>query len=115
MRLVSLRVVAAVSAVDGLYFSLTNPSSANSLLIIVGVGLLAVTAYVWFALAVRVGAYFWPASLRTQRRQALFLAGVSVLLVLMQSIGQLDWRDVLAIVPLAAAFYIYLSYRSAGS
>ena len=109
-RFMSLRLVAVVTGIDAVYFSLTEPNAGNSLMLIAGIGLLAISVYVWVGLAVRCGAAFWPTPARGQRRLTTFLAVVVMVLILMQSIGQLSWRDFAAIIPFAVAFYVYLAY-----
>ena len=112
-RVISLKLVGAISLVDGLFFSLTSPKTGNSSLIIVGTCLLVAGMYAWSALFVRVLAAFWPLRLRTKRHLAVFLAILVSVLIIMQSIGQLSWRDGLAIIPFAVALYAYVAYLAA--
>jgi hypothetical protein len=113
---VSFRLVAAISVIDGVFFGLSNPgSNASGVLIIAGIALLAVGIFAWSGLLIRLAALFWPFGLRAQRRLVIFATAISLALILMQSIGQLSWRDVLTFLPLALALYIYIAYLSAGS
>jgi len=71
---------------------------------------LAACFYAWLAFIIRLIALFWPFSIRSQRHLAGALTLLATFMILMQSIGELSWRDVLAIVPLVAILYVYVGY-----
>ena len=103
------RVIAITLAGLG-FFCVTNPVRSSPLLAVLGTVILGVLIYVWSQVAVDTVGLFWPFQARARRLAILMVAGVSVFLIIMQSIGELSWRDVFAIVPLATISYIYLSY-----
>jgi hypothetical protein len=81
-------------------------------MIILGSLLTALTIYFILLALTRLLAVFFIMSKRTQRRFAIFITLILMFLLLMQSIGQLSLRDILAIVPLMVILYIYLTYIS---
>lgn len=111
---ITLRRAAPILALDVLFFNFVNPAKSSSFLIIAGCILLFGTLYLLNRLMVRLLAFFLELSERTQRRLALCVTVLICFLLLMQSIGQLDMRDALAAIPLAFAFYMYMSYTSRG-
>ena len=109
-RFASLKLLGIVSVIDAAFFSLTSPQTSHSLLIIAGICLLVAGIYVWTATLVRVLGAFWPLTLRTKWRLVMFLTVMTSLLIVMQSIGQLSWRDALVIIPFVAVLYAYIAY-----
>ena len=99
----------AVLGADIIFFNLVDPA-VSSFVIVVGCILLAATIYCLTLLSSDVIAMFVGTSARTRRRAALFVTAPLTFLILMQSIGQLSGRDVLAAVALTIIFYIYVSY-----
>ncbi len=112
--MIPLKAVVIATFLDVLFFSFVDPSSGNSLLIILGGGFMALGVYVWSALIVRVVSLYWPLTLNTQRSLAILGSALVVFLILLQSIGQLSWRDILAALPFAIILYIYMSFRVNG-
>ena len=106
------RFVLPLLLADIVFFGLVDPTNSNSFMIIVGCFLTAMTIYVMILGLTRLLAVFLTMSYRTQRRFSIFATLILVFLILMQSIGQLSLRDVLAIVPLMVVLYIYLTYTS---
>ena len=94
---------------DGLFFGLTDPNKINSIFLIVGFVLFAVSLYVLTQIIldfmIKLGF-----KMKNRRKIAVFIAVLACLLLALQSIGQLTDRDVLIIVPLAALLYIYATY-----
>lgn len=95
---------------DGLFFSFTNPTKAVSQLLIVGFVLLAVSLYVLLALIGRALVTYGGLSRATTTRVSRLTAVVLIILLGMQSVGQLSPRDVAALVPLVVVGYVYLAY-----
>jgi Ca2+/Na+ antiporter len=95
---------------DILFFSLINPTTSNSYVVILGCVLVILTVYALVLTATRLVAIFIPISAATQKRFTLFVSLLLVFMLLMQSIGQLSTRDLIAILPLLVVLYIYLAY-----
>lgn len=96
--------------VDGLFFSFTNPAKVPSQLLIVGYGLLAVSLYVLSQLIGKALTAYGGLRREAVRRITRLVAVLLILLLGMQSVGQLAPRDVAALVPLVVVGYIYLAY-----
>jgi|SRR5665213_3210655 len=95
--------------VDAVMFGLTNASSVPSIGLIGGFLLLAVTFYYLirgFLSFIRL----YGVSIRRKKRLAMVMTGSISGLVALQSIGELNSRDVLVLVPLMLIGYIYSSY-----
>jgi len=109
-HIISVPIVAGVSLFGLIFFSMVNPASTNSTIVIAGAVVLSACVYVWSALIIRMMTISWPFSIRSQRSLAGALTLVSIFIVLMQSIGELSWRDVFAAVPLLVILYVYVGY-----
>ena|ERR1700722_121916 len=105
----SLYKLIVLFVLDGLLFGLTNPNKVNSLVLILGFLLLALTLYylllLLFGFMIRLGF-----KIKNRRKLALFTVVVFWILMALQSIGQLSTRDVLVIIPLAILLYVYIAY-----
>jgi len=90
-------------------FSLTRPDQLPSAILVVVFALLYVQLAVLLLLAVlvvnKLGRFAWAPS--TLRRLAGSAAVLPVFLLLLQSIGQLTWRDFLLSVAFAVLGYFY--------
>jgi len=95
---------------DILFFGLVNPTTSNSYVVILGCILIILSTYALVLIVTRLVAIFIPVSVATQKRFTLFVSLLLVFILLMQSIGQLSTRDLIAILPLLAVLYIYLTY-----
>ena len=96
-------------AIDALFFGTINPQTANSLFLIAGFVLLGLNVYV----LVKVILIFLTKlgfKIRNKGKIAAFCVILSILLLALQSIGQLSARDVLIIVPLTVILYIYTAF-----
>ncbi len=94
---------------DSLFFGLTSPANIAPTLILVGFGLLMLTAY-WLSCNVqKVLALYAPWLSRQRKLSALVTGGIAALIAL-QSIGQLTARDSLLIPLAAVALYAYFGY-----
>lgn len=109
---VSFMQVFFVTAFAGVFFGVVSPAPASSLAVIAGGITLGVLTFVWFALLARLFAAFWPFPMRQQRILAASLTLTMMFLILMQSIGELSWRDAFVAIPLAAILYVYATYVS---
>ena len=105
-----LKLILLVFGIDLLFFGFVNPVSGHSYVAIVGSLLLAISIYIMLRLIVMLFSVFFPISQRSQNRLGVFLSLVAVFLLLMQSVGQLSARDVLAVVPLMLISYLYIGY-----
>jgi len=100
---------AGLAAADGIVFGFTNAVSVPSFVLMVGFLLLSVTFYYLIrGLLTFVGLY--GVSVRRKRRLAAVMTGAVSGLVALQSIGELNSRDVLVLVPLMLIGYVYTSY-----
>lgn len=103
-----------VAVGDLAFFSVISPNRTSTPLPVLMIACVLVGATVYSAC--RVGISLFSAAfqlqLSTQKRAALSVTIALTFLVLMGSIGQLDWHDILAVVPLALVSYFYLSYMS---
>ena len=113
-QLITFKRTIILSVIVCLFFSLVAPSAGNSLVIVVGMVMLAIGVYVWCAVVVRLIALlltprFTP---RSQKAGAICVSACVVFLIILQSIGQLSWRDALATSLLTLILYLYTSYRA---
>ena len=102
-------LVIILLVLDGLFFSLTDPNSVNSILLIFGIILAGITFFAFMDLIL----YMLSNSglnLKYRKRLAVYLTILFGILLAEQSIGQLTGRDVIVIVPLSVLVYIYLTY-----
>jgi len=106
------RLLFVLLLVDILFFSITSPVGGSSLILIVGTVLLAFTIYIALRTIMSFLSVFLSVSVLTQKRIAMLTTLLLVFLILMQSIGQLSIRDVLAAIPLMVVFYLYMTYIS---
>jgi hypothetical protein len=96
---------------DAAFFTRTDASKIAPFLLIVGILLLAVTFYeLIYGLLSFARLYGLP--IRHKNRLAIYLSGILVLIVALQSIGELTPRDILVLLPLATIGYIYGLYTS---
>ena len=107
--------VLALIGIDAVYFGVSNPEGASPLVIIVGGVLVLVTVYVLASVAVAAVSVFMPLKRTTQKRLVWLSSLILAFLILMQSIGQLGWRDVLAALPFFLVAYLYITYNSVNS
>lgn len=109
---VSFLHVLLVTAFAAVFFGIVSPAPSNSVAIIAGSITLGLVTYVWVALFIRLFAIFWPFTRRQQRVLDATLTLTVMFLILMQSVGELSWRDAFAAIPLAAILYAYAMYVS---
>lgn len=95
---------------DLLFFGLINPKNAASPLLFVGFLLLAASsAFFWYAV-LWVSRVLVGRPKRLSRRLTIGLTVASVILIALQSIGQLTVRDGIVIAALLGIFWFYGSY-----
>ncbi len=104
----AFRITAITTVVAAVFFAVTNPSQGNMTLIMLGSVIMAVTLYIWVALFVKVVVSQRFLETQGTPRLALLLTIPVIYVILMQSIGQLNIQDILAIVPLVGILYLYL-------
>ena len=100
----------ALVAVDGLFFSTTNPTRVVSSVLIGGFLLLIVSLYYLYGLLLAAVRLYGLSLGRRSRRVTLFATAITVGLLALQSIGELSFRDILVLGPLAIVLYVYLGY-----
>ncbi len=105
-----LGAVLLLLVADIVYFGLVNPANSNSLVVFIGCILIIFTIYILIYGLIKLLAVFFPISRSTQRRLTIFITLLLAFLLLMQSIGQLSLKDILAMVPLMIVLYLYLTY-----
>lgn len=98
-------------AADGLFFGLTNPGQVASSELMIGFLLLVATLYYLYGRFLAAISLYGLSLSRRPRRVALFATGVSAGLLALQSIGELSFRDILVLGPLALVLYVYLGYN----
>jgi hypothetical protein len=97
---------------DIVFFGATNAHKANTYTMIIGFGLLMATAYaIIYGLVALSRLYGLP--IRNRNKLTVYLTCVMAVLFALQSIGELDPRDILVLVPLSLIAYVYSSYSQA--
>jgi Ca2+/Na+ antiporter len=104
--------MAPLIILDAGFFSLVDPRNSSSFMIIIGCILIGLTLYLVLRALTRLAGVFFTISDHTQRRFVIFITILLMFMLLMQSIGQLSLKDILAIVPLMIVLYLYLTYTS---
>jgi hypothetical protein len=99
---------ACLLGADSLIFGTTNPDTARSFILIVGFLLFSVSVcYVLYGLLTLPGLYGLP--IQHKRRLLVTLTSLSASLAALQSIGQLNPRDILVLSALTLLLYMYAS------
>jgi hypothetical protein len=108
------RRLAGLLVIDGIVFGVTNTGSAPAHILILGfVALVATFYYLFYGLLGFASLY--GLAFKRKRRLAGYLTLWTGFLVALQSIGELNTRDVLVLLPLVAIGYAYSLYgKSAG-
>jgi hypothetical protein len=97
-----------------LYFALINPESSKSLVLFGGFGLLAIDFFLVFKLILTVIGRLAGRPTIARNRVSLLGTGVVIVLLALQSIGQLSVRDAAAVVCVGVIFMFYSSYYRFG-
>lgn len=107
---IRLRYFVLLFAADLVFFGVTNPTHAHAWVLMVGGALMAATVWAVSVLSVRALVYITGMSRGAQRLLTGALTVVGLYVIFMQSIGQLNVRDALALVPLVAVFSFYVTH-----
>lgn len=97
-------------AVSGLFFGLTDPKSISSPMLFVGFILLCLSVYSVAQLGVWAFARAGLKAGRRQRRAVVGMSAIVMMVLALQSIGQLTFRDVAVIAIFAVLGYLYVTY-----
>lgn len=105
-----LQRAATIMGADALFFGLTDPARAPSVLFIVAFLLMVVSLYYLVRGFMALMAWYGVRATRS-KRVALTVAAVVGGLMALQSINQLTTRDMVVVVPLVMVAYFYFSYN----
>lgn len=105
-----IRAFGVVTVLDILYFGFIPPSPNRSLVLLGGYILLAATFYTGLELFLRVTRAVFDRPRAHLHRLVVAGTLLGIILVALQSIGQLSLRDVLVALGLAAVGYLYSVY-----
>jgi hypothetical protein len=100
--------------IDGAVFGSTNTGGVPSFMLVVGFILLMVTFY-YLIRGLLVLARLYGLSVRRKYRLAGSLTALIGFLVALQSIGELNSRDVVVLLPIVVIGYAYSFYGTAGT
>lgn len=104
------QICAALLAADCSVFTLVNPQRASAPWLIIGYALLGLTLFGLANLLASVLKSYGERPHRTGRRLLRYGATIGVVLIGLQSIGQLTAKDVLTLLPFAVLAYLYFGY-----
>ncbi len=110
-----LSIAIGLILLNMMLFGATNPLSSSVAVIIFGFLLMALDIACIIYIALRLLAGVFPYVRSRFRRLNAILAGFGVVLLALSSIGQLTWRDVLAVVAVALVVYFYSMYFRLGA
>jgi len=96
-------------ATDAVLFGSTDARRVGALVLMVGFGLFIATVY-WVIYGFLALLRLYGIAVRQKRRLAGSLAGLIACVVALQSVGELNFKDVLLLLPLVTVGYIYASY-----
>ncbi len=102
--------LAALLALDGLFFGFTEPRTVAAPMLMVGFGLIVANLYFMIRGAIRLARWYGVSFGSHARRVAMVATGVIGSVVALQSVGQLSPRDVIVLLPFAVIAYLYTSY-----
>lgn len=109
IKLKPYRKLLGLLVVDALLFNSTNAARAPAFMLIVGFVALMATCYYLFY-GVLGFARLYGLAFPRKRRLAGYLTLWTGFLLALQSIGELNSRDILVLLPLVAIGYAYSSY-----
>lgn len=98
---------------EGVLFGLSNPAHAPALLLVTGFIMLVATFYFFTLFCIWLITSGRPS--RLVRKAGWLLTIFVAFLLAMQSIGELVWYDILALLPLLLILFLYLSYATTES
>jgi hypothetical protein len=92
------------------FFGFVSPLEGSSLLLFLGFGLLAIDMYLIIRGLLKLVALLTGYKWRHSRTFAVSGALIFIVLLSLQSIGQLSVRDAVAVVVVGSIFLVYSSY-----
>lgn len=95
-------------------FGLTDPLNSQVIVIIGGFLLVSLDIVITTTLLVAYTTRIMPRIRSHAKRISISVAGFLIILLALSSIGQLTWRDVLAVVAIGALAYFYSVYFRIG-
>ena len=110
-----LWLIISLLALDSAFFSLTDPSKVDSIMLVIGFLLVTSTFYLCIKQLLAAAKLYGLPFGNRERRVAIFITGLAGVLIALQSIGELTRRDLLVVGPLAVILYVYVSYGRAGA
>ncbi len=103
-------VLIVLLTADILFFSVTNPQKGSSIMLMMAFLLLAVTLmYICKGIMQLLSLYGFSFS-KNNKRLPIYVSGVAIGLMALQSIGELSIKDTLIFIPLTIILYIYLTF-----
>jgi hypothetical protein len=111
LQIPHFRLIGSILVINLVFFAFTNPVKANSALL--GMGFVLLTADVYIV----VRAIIWGCNTllghrsKVETRSAALISATIVLLVALQSVGELSAKDAIAIIIIALVSLFYISYR----
>lgn len=99
----------ALLGLDATLFFTTDVRKVPSFVVIIGFGLLCLTLYWGIRVFLKLGRLY-GITIKRQRSLALYLTAILGGLVALQSVGQLNNRDFLVLLPLSIIGYSYGAY-----
>jgi len=109
-----LLALAGLLTFDAVIFGSTDAGRVASFMLIVGFLLLMATVY-WIAYGLLGFARLYGLPIRRKRRLAGSMTVLAGCLIALQSVGELNPRDVLVLLPLVTIGYIYSFYGAGAS
>jgi hypothetical protein len=94
---------------DGLLLGGSDAKKVAAWVLILGFGLVAATIY-WFIYAALAFLRLYGLVVRRKRRLAASLTGLLAIMLALQSVGGLNPKDIVLLLPLIVVGYNYVSY-----
>lgn len=105
-----LQVCAALIAADCLVFTMVDPAESSAYWLIGGFLLFGATLFAVSGLIASALKAYGEQTHRRARRLGRYSAAIIMVLIGLQSIGQLTVKDVLTFLPLVVIAYLYFGY-----
>ena len=100
----------ALLIIDSVFFGATDPAQAPSGFFIIAF-ILAGFSFYWVANLLYQSAMSYGAPLRHRKRAVIYTTICLMIVVALQTVGQLSSRDIVLILPFALMAYLYISYQ----
>ena len=98
----------AIAAADLAVFGLFNTRTASVMVLFLGFLLLSANIYVLVKLALKLISLYGIKT-RNNKRLSLTITGVIIFILALQSVGQINLRDIVVISVVASLIYLYTS------